>query len=131
MNKVLMIGRIVAEPELRSLESGVNVCNFRIAVDRRVKDADGNKIADFFNCTAWRATADFVSQYASKGRLVAIEGKLQSRSYTSNDGSQRTAIDIQVDNLEFCDSTKNKSDSRGEDTPPSHSAEIADDDLPF
>lgn len=129
MNKVMMLGRIVADPETRTLENGVNVCSFRIAVDRRTKDSDGNKVADFFNCVAWRSTADFLSQYASKGRLVAIDGHLQSRNYTANDGSKRTAIDIQVDNVDFCDSTKGKAESQSE-TQSTNKTYYADTSLP-
>lgn len=102
LNRCVLQGRLVADPELRTTTSGVSVANLRIAVERNYKDADGNKEADFFTCTAWRGTADFVQKYFHKGELIIIDGKLQNSSYTDKDGNNRVVTQINVDSVFFC-----------------------------
>ena len=104
MNKVIMIGRMTKDPELRTTNSGTNVATFSIAVDRRFHDANGNRQADFFDCVAWRQTADFVKQYFSKGKRIALVGSLQNREYTAQDGSKRRVTEIIADEVEFAES---------------------------
>ena len=106
VNSVVLIGRLTADPELRTTTSGKSVCNFRIAVSKRIKPSDGSPDADFFNVNCWEKTAEFVSNYLHKGRLVAIEGRLQSRSYTTAEGAKREAIEVVASNVQGLDRPK-------------------------
>ena len=99
-----MCGRLTKDPELRQTQNGTNVATFSIAVDRRFHDANGNRQADFFDCVAWRQTADFVKQYFSKGKRIALVGSLQNREYTAQDGSKRRVTEIIADEVEFAES---------------------------
>jgi single-strand DNA-binding protein len=108
MNKIVLIGRIVRDPEMRYTQSGLAVTSFSIAVDRRSKNQQGEKVTDFFRCNAWRATAEFVSSYAAKGRLVAVEGRVELNKYTDKDGIEKQSCDIVCDNVELLDSDKTK-----------------------
>ena len=92
------------DPELRTTNSGTNVATFSIAVDRRFHDANGNRQTDFFECIAWRQTADFVKQWFTKGKRIALVGSLQNREYTAQDGSKRRVTEIIADEVEFADS---------------------------
>ena len=103
MNLVALIGRMVADPELRYTPSGVAVTTFTIAVDRRFKSESGEKQTDFFDVVAWRQSAEFASNYLSKGRLVAVTGKLQQRSWVQQDGQKRSKIEVVADNLQGLD----------------------------
>ena len=101
MNKAILIGNLVADPETRTTPSGVMVCQFRIAVQRRFANQQGVREADFLNIVAWRQLAELCSRYLSKGRKVAVEGSIQTRSYDAQDGSKRYATEIIADNVEF------------------------------
>lgn len=101
MNKVYLIGNLTRDPEMRSTSTGVPVCNFSIAVNRRFKDSQGNAEVDFFNIVAWRQLAELCGRYLAKGRKVAISGSIQTRTYEAQDGSKRTAWDIMADEVEF------------------------------
>ena len=104
MNKVILVGRLTADPELRQTPSGVSSCRFTVAVDRRFADKNtGERQADFISCTAWRQTAEFVSRYFSKGRLIAVEGSLRNNNYQDRNHPDVThyTMDVQVDNVEF------------------------------
>ena len=98
LNVVIMSGRLVAEPEIRTTNNGKKVSSFRIAVDAG-KDANGNKKADFFDCVAWEHNAEFLGKNAHKGYLVTVEGKLQTRSYQDKSGNNRTVVEILVRNF--------------------------------
>jgi single-strand DNA-binding protein len=102
MNKSIMIGRLAADPELRTTQSGISNCNFKIAVQRRFKDNNGERQADFFTCVSWRQTAEFVTRYFKKGDMIAVEGSMQNRSYDAQDGSKRFVTELMVDNVEMC-----------------------------
>ena len=91
LNKVIIMGRLVEDPELRRTQSGTAVTSFRIAVDRDFKSQDGSKQADFFDVVAWRSTAEFVSKYFAKGRMAVVEGRLQTRDWTDREGGKRVA----------------------------------------
>lgn len=105
LNHIDLMGRLVADPELRQTAGGISVVTFRIAVDRNYQAKDGaEKQADFIPCVAWRQTADFISRYFSKGRMIALEGSLQSRSYEDKQGQKRTAYEVIVDHAYFADS---------------------------
>ena len=100
LNKVIIMGRITHHMETKQTSNGKAVLSFSIAVDRYSKD-DGEKQADFFNCVAWDKQAEFISKYFDKGRLIAIVGKLQTRTYDGKDGTKKTATEIIVDSAEF------------------------------
>ena len=102
MNKVYLIGNLTRDPEIRTTGSGIAVCNFSIAVNRRFKNSQtGQAETDFFNIVAWRQLAELCSKYLAKGRKVAVFGALQSRTYEAQDGSKRAAFDIVADEVEF------------------------------
>ena len=136
-NKVILGGRLTADVEMKQTPSGVSVCTFSIAVNRKVgKDAEQK--TDFINCVAWRNTADFISKYFKKGSCILVVGNIQNRSWQDNNGIKRYATEVIVDEVNFVDS---KSDNGagpigGGSTP--YSADVtafeemtADDDLPF
>lgn len=102
MNVVVLIGRMVADPELKYTPSGVAVCSFRIAVDRRVKSGE-EKQADFLDVVAWRQSAEFAANYLHKGRLVGVQGRIQSRSWVQQDGQKRYKTEIVADSLQGLD----------------------------
>lgn len=105
MNRVLEMGRLVRDPELRRTGSGIPVATFSIAVDRdHSSKEDGSKETDFFDVVAWRSTAEFVAKYLTKGRMIAVDGKLQSRSYEDKDGNKRKAVEIVAERIYFADS---------------------------
>lgn len=102
MNKVFLIGNLTKDPEMRSTQSGVAVCNFTIAVNRRFRNPQtGQQETDFLNVIAWRQLAELCSKYLAKGRKVAVTGSIQTRQYEAKDGSKRTAWDIVADEVEF------------------------------
>lgn len=101
MNKVFLIGNLTKDPEMRSTQSGVAVCNFSIAVNRRFKNANGQQETDFLNVIAWRQLAELCNKYLAKGRKVAVTGSIQTRTYEAKDGSKRTAWNIVADEVEF------------------------------
>lgn len=104
MNKVMLIGRLTADPELRQTQSGVASCQFTVAVNRKFADKNtGERQADFIRCQAWRQTAEFVGKYFSKGKMIALEGSLRTGSYTDKNHSDVThyTTDVFVDNVEF------------------------------
>ena len=89
MNAVILVGNLARDPELRTTQSGVALCNLTIAVNRRFANADGQREADFINCVAWRQTAEFIHKYFQKGQKIVLRGSLQTRSYDAQDGSKR------------------------------------------
>lgn len=102
MNKVMLIGRLVADPEIRYTQSGKAVASYRLAVDRPFKQ-DGQQEADFINCVAWGKTGEFAGNYLRKGTKIAVEGRIQTGSY-EKDGVKHYTTDIVVDRHEFCES---------------------------
>lgn len=134
LNKVILGGRLTATPELKVTPSGVNVCTFTIAVNRRGKDAP----ADFFDAVAWRQTAEFITKYFSKGNAICIVGTLQKRFWETSNGEKRHVVEVVVDEALFVDS---KSDAQGasDTSAPTFTKPVepkfeelkTDDDLPF
>lgn len=100
MNKVYLIGNLTRDPETRSTASGIPVCNFTLAVNRRVK-ADGKQECDFFNVVAWRQLGELCARYLGKGKKCAVFGRIETRTYEAQDGSKRSAFDIVADEVEF------------------------------
>lgn len=113
LNKIILMGRLTRNPELRQTGSGTPVASFTLAVDRDFKSQGGDKETDFIDIVAWRNTADFVSKYFSKGRMAIVEGRLQIRSWTDKDGNKRKAAEVVADNVYFGDSKKSDSDGFG------------------
>ncbi len=100
LNKVILMGRLVADPEFRQTTSGVPVCRFTVAIDRPVRK-DQERQTDFIDVTAWRTNAEFVSRYFSKGKMIIVEGSLHKDAYTANDGSKRYSTYVQADRCTF------------------------------
>ena len=128
MNHFVGIGRLTRDPEVRYTQSGKACAKFTLAIDRR-KSSDGNQQADFIFCVAWEKTAEVISQYCTKGKKIAVEGRIQTHSYDANDGTKRYVTEVVVQSMEFCDSkgggasTTNGGAYAG--TP------VPDDDIPF
>ena len=107
LNHIVIMGRLVADPELRTTPGGVAVATVRLAVDRDFKNKQtGEKETDFINVVAWRQTAEFVSRYFTKGRMAVVEGRLQMRDWTDRDGNKRRSAEVVADNVYFGDSKK-------------------------
>ena len=101
INHIVLMGRLVADPELKTTTSGLSVTNFRIAVDRNYGKNGDEKKSDFIDIVCWRNTAEFVCRYFGKGSLIALEGQLQTRTYQAKDGSNRTVYEVVADNVSF------------------------------
>ncbi len=110
LNRIQLIGRLTRDPELRYVSNGHPMAQFTLAVDRDFKNAAGDRDADFINCVAWRKLAEQVGQYCSRGRLVAVEGRLQTRSYETQDGSRRRVTEVIGDRVWFLDKPKTEVD---------------------
>lgn len=102
LNVVVLMGRLVADPELRHTPNDVAVTTIRIAVDRKYSKAGADKQTDFIDVTAWRQTAEFICRYFTKGSMIAVQGSLRVDNYTDHDGNKRTRYDVQADNVSFC-----------------------------
>lgn len=110
MNKAILMGRLTKDPELRSTANNVSVCNFTIAVDRRFKNAQGERETDFIPVVCWRSTAEFVARYFSKGKPIAVVGSIQVRHWDDDKGERRYMTEVLADEVYFTES-KNASDS--------------------
>ena len=146
MNRVILIGNLANDPESRTTASGISQCSFRLAVQRRFANQQGVREADFFPIICWRQTAELCARYLSKGRKVAVEGSVQTRSYDAQDGSKRYITEIIADNVEFLGSRDEGSRQGGYDAPAASApspapkpqapvsgptVDIDDDELPF
>ena len=123
LNKIILMGRLTRDPELRRTQSGTAVTSFSIACDRDFKSQSGEKETDFIDIVAWRGTAEFVSKYFAKGRMAIVEGRLQIRDWTDNNGGKRRSAEVVADNIYFGDS---KRDSAPGDygAPPAYGAPV-------
>lgn len=106
LNKIVVMGRLTRDPELRRTQSGLSVTSFSVACDRDFKNQSGEKETDFIDCVAWRNTAEFVCKYFSKGRMAVVEGRLQLRDWQDNNGNKRRSAEIVADNVYFGDSKR-------------------------
>ena len=134
MNKVMVIGNLTRDPELRTTRSGTSVCSFTIAVNRNYTDANGERQADFIGIQTWRGLAESCAQYLSKGRKIAVSGSLQSRTYDDKDGNKRTVLEVVADEVEFL--SERKQDAAQPAPPKPEQTRMgmltpAPDDLPF
>ena len=114
MNKVILIGRMVKDPELKATTSGTSVCSFTVACDRKYVKQGEERKADFINCVAWQQSAEAISRHFLKGHRIALEGRLEVRTWKDNDGKTNYATDVVVENWEFCQS---KSETQQTTTP--------------
>ncbi len=121
LNRVILQGRLVADPELRHTQNNIAVATYRIAVDRNyaTRDANGNRQsqADFINIVSWRQSAEFVAKYFNKGSMILVEGQLQVRDYTDRDGNRRYITEVVTDNINFCASRRESQSSGGYNQP--------------
>lgn len=143
LNRIVLIGRLTRDPELRFTPNGRAVCSFTLAVDRPFTNQEGNREADFINIVVWNKPAENCAQYLSKGRLAAVDGRLQIRSYDGNDGQRRYVTEVIADNVRFLPSGNKDgassygagaSASAGEPVAPAFGGsfgEPADDDMPM
>lgn len=134
MNKAILVGRLVADPELRQTGGGADVCSFTVAVNRPGKDNG----TDFIDCVAWRQTAEFVCRWFQKGDPIGIEGRIQTKNYEDKNGNKRKAVEVVCDQVSFLPGAKDRDKGQGRpDTQPDAAslddfAEVEDDgDLPF
>ena len=127
INRVILMGRLVADPELKTTNSGVSVCSFRIAVDRSYVKNGEQRQADFFDIVAWRSSAEFVCRHFTKGSLIAIDGQLQSRQYQTKDGSNRSIVEVVADNVSFTGERKEQKQESGYDVMPDGYGDLFDD----
>ena len=140
MNKIILIGNLTRDPELRSTANGTTVCSFTIAVNRRFAPQGGEREADFFRINAWRQLGETCSRFLSKGRKVAVVGELQARTYEAKDGTTRMSLDVSADEVEFL-SPKASEDGAGYTQPHQNSGntdtdmsgfmDVQSDDIPF
>ena len=140
MQRIIFTGNLTADPEMRSTPSGVTVCAFTVAVNRRFANSDGDRITDFFRVNAWRQLGESCGKYLAKGRKVAVVGELQARTYQAKDGSTRMSLDVAADEVVFLSPAekaetkpqkKSKENSDGYDHTPDDWATINSNDLPF
>lgn len=129
LNRVIMIGRLVRDPELRYTQSGIAVCTFTLAVDRPFKSAEGEKETDLIDVLAWRKTGELCANYLAKGKMAAVEGRLQVRSYEAKDGSKRKTVEVVADNVQFLSPKTEENSGYVLPAQPEQGGE--EDDLPF
>jgi single-strand DNA-binding protein len=113
LNRIVLMGRLTKDPELRRTQSGTSVTSFSLAVDRDFKSQSGEKETDFIDIVAWRQTAEFVSKYFTKGRMAVVEGRLQLRDWTDRDGGKRRSAEVVADNVYFGDSRRDSAGDSG------------------
>lgn len=143
INRVVLVGRLTRDPELRKTVNGASVATFTIAVDNRTKGPNGEKTTSFIPCTAWNQQAENACKYTHKGSLVGVEGRLNQRSYDAKDGRKVSVVEVICDSVQFLES-KNSNTASREDTgytpdivpddieeKNTSSIDVADDDLPF
>lgn len=149
LNVVCLMGRLAADPELRHTPSQIAVTSFRIAVDRTYQSKGQEKQTDWIDIVAWRGTAEFVTKYFRKGSMIAVQGSIQTSSYTDKEGNKRTRVEVVADNVFFADSKRDSGSSAANrydsqvpqfnEAPPAFSTAnsgdfeeiVGDDDLPF
>ena len=139
MNKVVLVGNLARDPELRTTQGGIAWCSFTVACNRRFVNQQGTREADFINCVAWRQTAEFVHKHFIKGNKIGLVGTLQTRSYDAQDGSKRYVTEVLVDEVEFVTARQesappqngaaSQANARNKESPDEFAD--ADDDLPF
>ena len=131
LNRVILMGRLTADPEHKQTPGGISVTSFSIAVDRKYNGKNGTRQTDFINIVAWRNTADFICRYFSKGQMIAVDGSIQTRSYEDKNRNRRTAVEVIADSVSFCGDRMQETASDTEEIDENSFEEISDYDLPF
>lgn len=135
LNKVILMGRLTADPELRSTTGGVDVANFTLAVERNRASKGTERQTDFLDCVAWRGTAEFASRYFKKGMQVAVSGRIQTRKWKDQNDQRRVSVEIVVDEAFFADSKRDtavdRTEPRGWQSQDVSFADLGDEDVPF
>ena len=131
LNKIIIMGRLTIDPELRRTGSGTAVTSFSMACDRDFKSQSGDKETDFIEVVAWKNTAEFVSKYFSKGRMAVVEGRLQIRDWTDKDGGKRRSAEVVADNVYFADSKRSESNDNQKENFNALSGRLSDDFVPI
>ena len=134
MVKLILIGRLTRDVDLKTTPNGVQVASFTVAVDRKHASKDAEKKTDFYNCVVWRQLGEVCAKFLSKGKLVYIEGELQPRQYTAKDGSTKMSLDVQVESVEFLSpKSESNEEQSGADaaTDMAGFTDIQSDDIPF
>lgn len=132
LNSVIIMGRLTRDPELRRTQGGTAVTSFTMAVDRDFKSQSGEKETDFIDVVAWRNTGEFAAKYLAKGRMAAVEGRIQVRDWQDKDGNRRKAVEVVADNVYFADSKRDSKPQESRTVDDQEFDEIEDDgDLPF
>ena len=132
LNSVIIMGRLTRDPELRRTQGGTAVTSFAMAVDRDFKSQSGEKETDFIDVVAWRNTGEFAAKYLAKGRMAAVEGRIQVRDWQDKDGNRRKSVEVVADNVYFADSKRDSKPQESRTVDDQEFDEIEDDgDLPF
>lgn len=140
VNKVILVGRLTKDPEIKSTAAGISVLNFTVAVTRKYKDQNGERQSDFINCVAFRNTADFISKYFRKGNMISIDGAIQTRTYDDNEGKRHYVTEVIANDAGFIESKREMEGGAAQRTeeaetlpelPTEFGADAVDDDLPF
>ena len=130
MQKISFIGNLTRDPEMRTTPAGVSVCSFTVAVNRKFKNANGEQVTDFFRVSAWRQLAEICVKYLSKGKKVFVVGELQPRTYEAKDGTIKTSLDVQSDEVEFL-TPKSATENETQPSVDTSATEINQEDIPF
>lgn len=130
LNRVVLIGRLTKDPELRYTPNGVAVCNFTLAIDRNFKNSQGERDTDFINCVVYRQLAELSANYLAKGKLAAVDGRIQVRSYTAQDGQKRWVTEVIAEDVRFLSPKDSGSGSTSNSSPYGREVNL-DDDIPF
>ena len=131
LNKIIIMGRLTIDPELRRTGSGTAVTSFSLACDRDFKSQSGDKETDFIEVVAWKNTAEFVSKYFSKGRMAVVDGRLQIRDWTDKAGNKRTTAEVVAENVYFADSKRSESNDNQKENFNALSGRLSDDFVPI
>lgn len=136
MNIAVIMGRLTANPELRTTQSGISVTSFTVAVDRNYQRQGQERETDFINVVAWRQTAEFICKYFNKGSMIAVQGSIQTRNYEDRNGNKRTAVEIVADSVSFTGSKSESQTTQPQQTQQQVATQPTitvddDDDLPF
>ena len=132
LNNIIIMGRLTRDPELRRTQGGTAVTSFTMAVDRDFKSQSGEKETDFIDVVAWRNTGEFAAKYLAKGRMAAVEGRIQVRDWQDKDGNRRKSVEVVADNVYFADSKRDSKPQESRTVDDQESDEIEDGgDLPF
>jgi single-strand DNA-binding protein len=128
LNRIVLIGRLTADPDFRVTSGGTPVANFALAVDRNFKNQQGEYETDFIRIVTWRRQAEFVSKNLQKGRLISVDGRLQVRKYQNQEGENRIIAEVVADSIQFLDKPRSSRDSSGPEDPPPEEPPVGDED---